>query len=256
MKRVLKVGAIVTIVVAIVLGAAVFSLFQASQQVPEFYRDAVARDPAGQQGARDEFVAETTALASDLHRAGRWQHLFTVEQINAWLALELASNYPDLLSSGWHEPRVAIDEHEATLACRYENGSIATVLSLTVDAYLQQPNVVALRIRRARAGSLPVPLAQVLDCISHAARELKLRLAWRKAHGDPVALVTFPQPRDSQSIAVRLEVVELRKGGLFVAGSMERGGEHLAGADDGPDAEQESILQPLVGAAAKDTVHK
>ena len=36
-------------------------------------------------------------------------------------------------------------------------------LSLTIDAYLHEPNVLALRIRRARAGALPVPLAQVLD---------------------------------------------------------------------------------------------
>jgi hypothetical protein len=253
MSRALKIGAVLAVAGCLIVGVTTYWLFRASQQVPNFYRDAVARDPQRQQAARDEFVAETTALASDLHRTGQWQHVFTVEQINAWLALELAANYPDLLAGGWHDPRIAIDEHEATLAWRYEDGPISTVLSLSVDAYVQQPNVLALRIRRARAGSLPVPLAQVLDAISHAARELKLRLEWRKAQGDPVALVTFPRPRDSQSLAVRLETVELRKGALYVAGSMGRGHEHLAEADDPSTAEENDLLQPLVGAAAKET---
>jgi hypothetical protein len=259
MKRSLRIAAAVTVVVAVAGLAMLYSLFEASQQVPAFYREAVARNPGEQQVARDEFVAETTALASDVRRAGRWQHVFTSEQINAWLALELAANYPELLAGEWHDPRIDIGEHEATIACRYDNGSISTVLSLSVDVYLHAPNVIALRIRRARAGALPVPLAQVLDAVSQVARELKLRLEWRKASGDPVALVTFPPPRDSQTAAVRLETVELRKGELFVAGAMGRG-DRLAEVPAAPapaDAPSEpgAADQPLVGAAEKETRH-
>ena len=80
-------------------------------------------------GAGAPKVIETTALASDMHRSGRWRHVFTSEQINAWLTLELAVNYPGLLSGEWHDPRIEIDERKATIACRYENGSISTVMS-------------------------------------------------------------------------------------------------------------------------------
>ena len=254
MRKTLKIMAAVAVVVALLATAAVFWLFEASQQAPEFYRAAVAADPRELQVARDEFVAETTSLASDVHRDKPWQHIFTADQINAWLALELATNYPGLLASGWHDPRVAIEEHEATIACRYENGAIETVLSLSVDVYLHESNVVAVRIRRARAGALPVPLAQVLDAISQAARELKLRLEWRKDQGDPVALITFPQPRDSQSSVVRLKAIELRDGELFVAGATGQRDDRLAETPE-DDAEQPASAesQPLIGAATKET---
>ena len=209
MNKMLKIVAVLAAIVLVVFGVTAFSLYEASQQVPAFYRDAVSQDPDEQQEARDQFIAETTSLASDVHRARPWQHLFTAEQINAWLALELATNYPDLLLGELRDPRIEIGNREATIACRYDNGSMSTVLSLTVDAYLQEPNVLAVRIRRARAGALPVPLAQVLDAISHAARQLKLRLEWRKDHGDPVALVTFSPPRESQSTTVALQTIEL-----------------------------------------------
>jgi hypothetical protein len=257
MSKALKFGLAFGALLAIAGGVALYSAFQAAQRVPDFYRQAVAADPTTQHAPRDEFIAETTALASDLHREGRWQHEFTAEQINAWLALELATNYPELLAAGWSEPRVSIEEHQATIACRYQHGSLSTVLSLTLDAYLHEPNVLALRIRGARAGTLRVPLAQVLDAISHAARELKLRLEWRKDDGDPVALVTFPQPRDSQAPAVRLETVELRHGKLVVAGAMARGGDNLVEANplQGLPRREPAQEQPLVGAAEKDTRH-
>ena len=258
MKKSVKIGLLVALVGVVALGVIAVSLFEASQRVPDFYREAVAEDAQDQGVARDEFIAETTALASDIHQSGRWHHVFTADQINAWLALELAENYPDLLSSEWQDPRVELDDREATIACRYQNGSISTVMSLTVDVYLHAPHVVAVRIRRARAGSLPVPLAQVLDAISQVARDLKLRLEWRKVHGDPVALITFTSSGDSQSKAVSLSTIELRKGEVVVAGEMsgparDRMAKIAATADKSPESSDSSDGQPLVGAAEKDT---
>ncbi len=149
MSKALKFGLAFVVLFAAAASVALYTAFHAAQRVPEFYRQAVAADPSTQHVPRDEFIAETTALASDLHREGRWQHEFTAEQINAWLALELATNYPELLAAGWSEPRVEIAEHQATIACRYQHGSLSTVLSLTVDVYLHEPNVLAVRVRGA-----------------------------------------------------------------------------------------------------------
>ncbi len=255
MSKLLKFGSVAALLAAMLLGVAGIVVFKAAQAVPEFYREAVACDPADQGVARDEFVAETTALASDLHRKGRWQHVFTADQINAWLALELAANYPELATSEWQEPRISIQDGAATIACRYQTERVSTVLSLSLDVYLHEPNVVALRIQRARAGALPVPMTQVLDAITHIARELQLRLEWRKDHGDPVALITFPQPRDSQAAALRLETVELRDGQLLVAGALSRRNrDQLVESDaEPPSLEPTAEDQPLVGAASKDT---
>ena len=109
MSKALKFGLAFVALFAVAAGVALYTAFHAAQRVPEFYRQAVAADPSTQHVPRDEFIAETTALASDLHREGRWQHEFTAEQINAWLALELATNYPELLAAGWSEPRVEIE---------------------------------------------------------------------------------------------------------------------------------------------------
>ncbi len=155
MRKVLKIVALASAVALAVAGVSLVSLYEASQHVPSFYRDQLAIEPVDQREACDEFIAQATALASDLHRAGRWQRLLTSDQINAWLALELATNYPSLLPDEFQDPRITIGTNEATIACRFEKGSISTVVTLSIDAYLHEPNVVALRIRRARAGACP-----------------------------------------------------------------------------------------------------
>ncbi len=70
-----------------------------------------------------------------------------------------------------------------------------------------------------------------------------------------MALITFPQPRDSQSVAVQLETVELRDGELLVAGAMTRGHrDQLVDGETEPAAgEPIDASQPLVGAASKET---
>jgi hypothetical protein len=213
---------IITSIVAIVLaagGLALWSGYRASQHVPAFYEAAIALKPSQQTAARDAFVAQATALAGDLQSDGRWQTLFTAEQINAWLAIELSSDYPDLLSTQLHDPRISLDKNAATVAFRCSSGDWETVLSLTFEAYLQAPNVVGIRIDRARAGALPIPLAQVLDSITHAAQQMNLRLEWGKSDGDPVALITLPH-RGEASFC--LDVIELRDGELFVSGTAGR----------------------------------
>jgi hypothetical protein len=261
-RRVVKITSLLAAVVLVAVGALLFTIYKASQSVPEFYRTAIAVEPEEQADSRDAFVAQATALASDLNQDGHWQSLFTAEQINAWLALELAASYPDLLPAELHDPRVTLDKNEATIGCRYQHGDLVAVLSLTFDAYLHEPNVVALRIRRARAGALPVPLAEVLDNISYAARQLNLRLEWVKSQGDPVALITLPQPRDGGRGLLSLETLELRDGELFVSGTV--GKTRLDASPIVPEPlrvptaarDAQKADQPLLGAADKETRQK
>ncbi len=220
MRRVVAITSLAAILVLATVGSAMLALYRASQRVPEFYLAAVRVEPELQQGERDAFVARATALASDLNVAGRWQSLFTADEINAWLALELSTNYPDLLPAELRDPRVSLVKNLATVGCQYRSGEIDAVVSVHFEAYLHSPNVVAVRIHGARAGSVPVPLGQILDGISHAARVLNLRLEWRKTQGDPVALITLPPLGDKPSETLCLESIELRDGELFVAGTV------------------------------------
>jgi len=246
-----------------VISAAGALVYRASQQVPEFYVEAVAIEPEAQRDDRDAFVARATALASDLSGEGRWHSLFTADQINAWLALELANNYPGLLPAELRDPRISLTKDAATIGCQYQSGELASVVTIELDAYLHEPNVVAVRLRQARAGTLPVPLGSILDSISYAAQQLDLQLEWRTSHGDPVALIKLPPLHDSNHESLRLESLELRDGELFVAGSVghppldsspvvpEPLRVPTAKADPAVDEDQ-----PLVGSAEKATLQK
>ena len=117
----------------------------------------------------------------------------------------------------------------------------------------------AFRIRRARAGALPVPLGQVLDSISHAAQVLNLRLEGSNAHGDPVAVVTLPVRRDPREPRMNPETLDVRAGELFVSGTIGKRSPDASPVVPEPlrvpTAQRESAGedQPRVGAAEKAT---
>ena len=201
------------------LAVGIFALYQASQRVPEFYRQALEVDPVRQREASDRMLQEAAALASDLEKEGPWRVVISAEEINGWLAVDLVQNHPDTLPPQLSDPRVAIEPDHLTLACRFRRGRFSGVVSLTIDVYLAEPNVIALRICKARAGVLPVPLKKVLDTISRAVRGTEYKLQWRQADGDPVALISMPPPRDQRDKLIVIDSLKLGDGKVYLAGS-------------------------------------
>jgi hypothetical protein len=206
-------------VLLLLAAIAAVAFYRAAQYVPEFYQQAVAVEPAMQQAASEGMIKRATDLASDVQKPGAWQATFTAAEINGWLAVDLVKNHADLLPGTISDPRVAITPDAVTIACRYREGRINTVLSLAVDAYLEGPNVVALRVRKVRAGALPLPLDDVLKQIARSTERLEWRIEWRQASGDPVALVSIPSPRDKHRRVVQLETLRLGNGEIHVAGT-------------------------------------
>jgi hypothetical protein len=192
----------------------------AVQHEPAFYREALEIDPAVLEKQSDRMLQRTTALASAVKKEGRWEALFTAEQINGWLAVDMVKNHPHTLPPTMRDPRVAIGPKEVTIACRFEHRGAESVLSLTVEPYVPEPNVVALRIVKARAGLLPVPLRQVIDRVTQAARDMRLTLQWKQSGSDPVALFSLP-PSDDRPVCV--ETLRLGDGEIYVAGTTRAG---------------------------------
>jgi len=205
----------------LLLAAGLFGLYQSTQYVPEFYRQAMAIDPAGQQQDSDQMLQQTTALVSGFKKQRHWEAVFTAQEINGWLAVDMVRNHPDALPAPLSNPRVVIEADRLTLACRFHWGFFSSVLRLTVDAYLAEPNVLALRIRKARAGLLPMPLGSVLDRISEAAGHADLQLKWRRLDGDLVALISLPASPEQDDNVVRIEALQLGKGEIYLAGTTE-----------------------------------
>jgi hypothetical protein len=224
MHRVTRRGLIIALALAGLAGTAALAIVAALRSVPADYEAALRLGAARAAKASDEFLQEAAGVASDVRRPGAWDAVFTVEQINGWLAVDVPENFPDLLPPGVNEPRVFIHPGDLTIACRYRNGAIDTVLSLGCDVYLQSPNVLAIRIKSARAGLAPLPLSKVLEVISHTAQELELPLEWRRSGGDPVALVNVVPPHARSRGPIELDSVELHEGELAVAGRTGRAG--------------------------------
>jgi hypothetical protein len=174
-------------------------------------------------------------LYSDARRKGEWHAIFTAEQINAWLAYDLPKLYGKEIPAEIRDPRVSIAPEGITLGMRYEDGTLPVVFSLAVDAYLSDPNKIALRFRNARAGALPFALGSVLDEITRFARGASIPVEWTRTDGDPVALLSLDAPPDKHGNTLVLEALELHDGEIYVSGHTLPVEESSASAEDGED---------------------
>ncbi len=222
MPKALKILGLTALVGLVLAIAGIAWMYSASQAVPDFYEEALVSVPAvEQEQASDEMVEQATALVNEVRRTGDWEALFTDEQINGWLAVDLVKNHPGLLPKEASDPRVVITPDGAKLACRWDNGQFETVFSLDGDIYLAEPNVVALRIRGARAGALPLPLDSILEAIRKAAADADLPLSETQTDGDPVVMITIPPPAGAERASISVENLELREGAIYLAGRTE-----------------------------------
>ena len=224
MRRRLKIASTVAIALVVLAAFALIVAYQASQQMPDFYEHALVLDAGRARETSREMVEQAAALANDLKQPGSWQVLFTAEQINGWLAVDLVENHPGTLPAEFADPRVAIEPGRASVACRYTGTGFSSVLSVEVELSLAEPNVVAIRLRRVRAGALPLPMSQVLESFQSAARSLEWPLEWRQLDGDPVALLSIPTQvtQKGRETSLHLDAVELREGEVFIAGQSQR----------------------------------
>jgi hypothetical protein len=207
--------ALVGIAVLLVCGAALwFDL--ALHHVPRFYEEAGKLDPAARKKGSEEMLHRTAELASDANRRGHWKQVFTAEQINGWLAVDLVENHPLLLPPALHDPRVAIHDGQIIVGCQYE-GQVSTVASLEADVSLQELNRLAVRIRRARAGGVPLPLDRFLPEAMHTLENAGCIIELRQAGADPVLLITL-NPQTNRGRTLILQALAVREGEVEIAG--------------------------------------
>lgn len=230
MRKLLRIGAISIFLLAAVAAVGVVVVWWSATRVPDFYEQALATEPQHMEEAGDQLEEHILELRNDSLKAGQWRATFTDEQINGWLAVDLPQKFPRALPKQLKDPRVAIEPDVAYAAARYESPQVTTVISLAVEVRLtDEPNQLAVRVRQARAGLLPVPLADWLDRVSAAAADGGIPLRWVEEDGDPVALITLPlEDKENPDHILRLEQIELRDGQLVVIGTTdEAAGESL-----------------------------
>ncbi|MCC7086462.1 MAG: hypothetical protein IT427_15790 [Pirellulales bacterium] len=203
-----------------ILGIAVGAVYWAGKYVPPFYAMAVDIDPEVAQTSSNAMLRQTAAVASDIRRGRTWQALFTAKQINGWLAYDVPRNHPKLLPSEVHDPRIQIKDDLFKIAFRW-HGSWSSVVSCQLEIYLQEPSIIAIRIRQARAGKLPLPLDGLVQSFVDSARDAGVLVDQRQIDSDPLLLVILPTAaNDAKSML--LDRFELRDGGVFLAGRTDR----------------------------------
>lgn len=238
MRKKLPVRTLVLAMVFTVIGLVLLAGYLASQSVPAHYQQALQLDAESHQEASRELESRVSMLYSDARQAGSWQALFTTDQINGWLAYDLINKHRELIPDNINNPRVWITPKMFTLAFQVDDGGFATVFSVGVEAYMSEPNVLALRLRQARAGALPIPLGSVLEQVTTIANNLNLPLRWAEVSGDPVALVTIAPQRDQENRVLSLEKLELHEGEIYLSGrTLEGGTSGVPSAPASPNSE-------------------
>src|SRR6202008_224495 len=113
-----------------------------------------------------------TAVYSDARQNGQWHALFTAEQINGWLATQLAKNEDNSLPKNFRDPRVAISNDVLTLGFSTTSGGFETIVSVDASVFLTAEGAVAIRLLSVKAGALPLPVMQLADELANACTKL------------------------------------------------------------------------------------
>ena len=219
MSRPLKIAAtggfIVLTVAALLAGYAVVAV----RQVQPFYASAIKIAPRKLEASSREMESRVAALYSDAKPPGRWQAAFTDDEVNGWLAVALGEKFPKLLPPEVTDPRVAFVDGGVLVGARWRGERLDAVISIQADAKMVGDDVLAIRLREVRAGSLLLPLSDVVEQVSLGAAQLEWPLQWTYEDGDPIALLPTRNVFSTELERRRLELIEIRDGELLLAGS-------------------------------------
>jgi hypothetical protein len=231
MARKLRIAAIVALAIAGVGIVGLGGIYAALGRVRPFYEQAIQLDPQALEAGSREMESRATVLYSETRRAGQWQAAFTAQQINGWLALQLTEVYGDALPDDISEPRVTIDDGRFTIGFRARRGGVDTIVSADASVTLTETGAVAIRLLSVQAGALPLPVMHVADDAARACQALALPVRWTQDAGQPVALIDVSHDSTVNSKRIRIDAVELRHDGLYLAGHTADASKDAAGVN-------------------------
>lgn len=194
-------------------------LYWAAQAVDPFYAAATETKPAELRAAGEQLENRVADLNDQAETTGRWESTFSDAEVNGWLATILKEKYPTLLPPEVVDPRVSFVAGRCLLGYRYEGESLRAMVTIEGEPFMASHDVAGLRLRKARIGILPLPLAKVVEHINDGAKELDVAVRWVEKEGDPVMLFGVTNALSTDDEVRRLEAIDLRDGELALAGS-------------------------------------
>ncbi len=221
MARKLRIAALCTSLLAACVLLVLGAVYYAARQVRPFYRQALVLEPEVLERGSRELESRATALYSDARQGGKWHALFTAEQINGWLATQLAENQDADAPSSIRDPRVAISPEILTLGFQTYSGGVATVISVDASVFVTDDGAVAIRLMSVRAGALPLPVMQLADEIAVTCERLLLPVRWTQQDGQPIAIVELHSDPSTEERQFYIDTIEFSEGEMYVAGHTE-----------------------------------
>ena len=223
--RVCSVAARGLLIAFVLLGGLGYYVYRTAQREPEFYAAALATPSGNLAESGQDFEQRVLDLQNAARQVGNWEAVFTDDQINGWIAVDLPRKFPDWLPPEITNPRVSFEPDQIRFACRYESGRIGGFVVAKGNAYCTRDvNEIAIRIHSVNAGVLPIPISQLADGITSGLRQAGVPAAWTEIDGDPVALITLPaKVTDAgEDRRVFLEQVLVEEGRLRLQGRTEK----------------------------------
>jgi hypothetical protein len=218
MARKLRIAALCTSLLAACVLLVLGGVYYAARQVRPFYRQALGLEPEVLERGSRELESRATALYSDARQGGKWHALFTAEQINGWLATQLAENQDADAPSNIRDPRVAISPEVLRLGFQTYSGGVETVISVDASVFVTDDGAVAVRLMSVRAGALPLPVMQLADEIAATCERLALPVRWTQQDGQPIAIVELHSDPSTEERQFFIDTIEFSEGEMYVAG--------------------------------------
>lgn len=195
--------------------------YYAMREVRPFYAQAIEAPPRQLEAAAERMEARVEELVSDPKPPGPWETIFTDEEVNGWLATIVRDRYSDLLPPEVSEPRVAFRRDRCMIGYQYQGKTFRTVISIEGTASMPADDQVAVRLRQAYAGVLPLPMSRVVREVSLGAEKLGIPITWTEDDDDPVLHVSVAGALSTDEERREVQRIELREGELVLAGTAE-----------------------------------
>ena len=182
---------------------------------PAFYRRHAAVPASVRKAEADHFESQSLQLRNDIANEGRWEAVFTDEEVNAWLSEKLVRHFADYIPTGVRDPLVVFERDRVTFAFRVDQGPITSLVWVVTRARVADESTIALTLEKIRAGAMPVPTEELAPRLTANARSHGLDVRWAEEQGEPVAYIHYsPAPG---RVDVVLESIRVLDGQLYIS---------------------------------------
>jgi hypothetical protein len=185
-----------------------------ASQAPQFYVD---RLDVGDEQKLEELASQFLSRGSRLYNSivsgsNAWRESFDESSINAWFAYDLKRNHQRSLPKGVSEPRMALEHDCLRVGFRWGFGPVSSVVQIAVKTWVYKENNLAVELKGASAGSLPLPTTYVRRVVESVAERNGCEIHWKRNGANLVALITLPER------GIKLRRAEVADGCLILSG--------------------------------------